>query len=165
MERVYTIPLGDAYKAPRNKRVPRAVNILRQFAQRHMKARNLPVKLSDALNKHLWSKSIQKPPRRVKVRLLKKEDAVYAYLSDEVIEKPKEAEKQKEAPVTKKEDKKEEKTKVEASEKNKDEKEKPKKESKQSKENTHDKEKPKEKSKSEKEKSSKEVKQEDKNEN
>lgn len=104
LERIYTVPLGDAYEAVRNKRVPRAVKMLRAFVARHMKADEERILLSTALNAHLWAHSIQKPPRRVKVRLVKEEDKITAYLADEKAEAPKKAEKKAEAP--KKEEKK-----------------------------------------------------------
>ena len=123
LERIYTVPLGDAYRAPRSKRVPKAVKMLRAFIERHMKADGEKVTLSEALNKYLWRSSIQKPPRRVKVRLIKDEGFIRAYLADEKIEekkeKPKEVPKKEEKkveekkPEVKKEVKKEEK-KVEA---------------------------------------------------
>jgi large subunit ribosomal protein L31e len=94
LERIYTVPFGDAYAASRNVRVPKAVKILRTFAIRHMKAKGLRVVISEALNMHLWEHSIQRPPRRVKVRLVKEEDSVMAYLADEKIEPKKEAKKE-----------------------------------------------------------------------
>lgn len=97
LERIYTVPLGDAYEAPRDKRAPRAVRLLRTFIARHMKARDMKIVLSEALNMHIWSSSIQRPPRRVKVRLIKEDDGVRAYLSDEKIEEPKKEEKKTEA--------------------------------------------------------------------
>jgi large subunit ribosomal protein L31e len=114
LERIYTVPLGDAYDVSRNKRVPRAVKILRAFIARHMKADGEKVTLSEALNKHLWRGSIQRPPRRVKVRLIKDEGFIRAYLADEKIEAPKKKEEKKEEkkkPEKKEEPKKEEKPK------------------------------------------------------
>ncbi|MEW6035379.1 MAG: 50S ribosomal protein L31e, partial [Candidatus Micrarchaeota archaeon] len=89
LERIYTVPLGEAYEAVRRKRTPRAVKILREFIGRHMKADGERIVLSQALNTHLWVRSIQKPPRRVKVRLIKDEGFVRAYLADEKVEEPK----------------------------------------------------------------------------
>jgi len=89
LERIYTVPLGDAYETVRNKRTPRAIKILRAFIARHMKSDGARIVLSENLNKHLWVRSIQKPPRRVKVRLIKDEGVVRAYLPDEKIEEPK----------------------------------------------------------------------------
>ena len=71
LERIYTVPLGKAYEAVRDKRVPKAVKILKKFAARHMKADGERVTLSENLNKYLWERSIQKPPRKVKVRIIK----------------------------------------------------------------------------------------------
>ncbi len=99
LERIYTVPLGEAYEAVRNKRVPRAVKMLRAFIARHMKAEEERILLSSALNEHLWERSIQKPPRRVKVRLVKDEGEIKAYLADEKVEAKKEKkEEKKEAP-------------------------------------------------------------------
>lgn len=103
LERIYTVPLGDAYNVSRSKRTPRAMKLLRAFITRHMKAKEERVVISEALNKLLWARSIQKPPRSVKVRLVKEDGvAVRAYLTDEKITEPKKEEKKgeekKEAP-------------------------------------------------------------------
>ncbi len=108
LERIYTVPLGDAYDAVRNKRAPRAVKILREFLARHMKADE--VLLSEALNKFIWEKSIQKPPRKVKVRVIKEDAVARAYLADEKIEEPKKEEKKAEKKEAPKEEKQAEKT-------------------------------------------------------
>lgn len=72
VERVYTIPLGKALVASRKHRVNRAVNIIKEFASRHMKTQE--VKLSPILNEFLWENSIEKPPRRVTVKIERAED-------------------------------------------------------------------------------------------
>lgn len=96
LERIYTVPLGDAFEVTRNKRVPKAVKLLRGFIARHMKANGEKIVISEALNKHLWVRSIQKPPRRVKVRLIKEDGTIKAYLADEKMEEPKKEEKKAE---------------------------------------------------------------------
>lgn len=103
-ERIYTVPLGDAYEAVRNKRAPKAIKILRQFITKNMKATDERILLSGALNDYIWERSIQKPPRRVKIRVVKDTGKISAYLADEKIEKevPKKAEAKKE-PAEKKE--------------------------------------------------------------
>ncbi len=95
LERIYTVPLGDAYETVRNKRAPRAVKILRTFITRHMKADGEKITLSENLNKFIWSHSIQRPPRRVKVRLIKEDETIRAFLADEKIEEPKKKEEKK----------------------------------------------------------------------
>ena len=80
-ERIYTIPLGRAWISPRNKRTPRAVRIVRDFIQRHMKPENLI--LSNEVNERIWSRGIQKPPRRIRVRAAKDEEGtVTLYLAE-----------------------------------------------------------------------------------
>jgi large subunit ribosomal protein L31e len=80
LERFYTIPLGRAWLAPRKKRVPRAVRMIKEFMLRHMKAKE--VKLDEDLNEFLWRRGIENPPRRVRVRATKdKEDIVKVYLA------------------------------------------------------------------------------------
>ena len=110
LERIYTVPLGDAYETIRNKRAPRAVKILRAFIVRHMKADGEKIVLSEKLNQFIWARSIQKPPRRVKVRLIKDEGKINAYLSDEKVEEPKKKDEGKKE-ESKKEEKKDEKKK------------------------------------------------------
>jgi large subunit ribosomal protein L31e len=89
LERIYTVPLGKAYDYTRTKRTPRAVKLLKEFISRHMKADLGNVLLSNSLNNHIWGRSIQKPPRRVKIRVIKSDGKVRAYLPEE----PTEAEK------------------------------------------------------------------------
>jgi large subunit ribosomal protein L31e len=101
IERLYTINLSKAYEHPRTKRTPRAVSILRDFIVKHLKRESSQVKISDALNKFLWKRSIQKPPRAVKVKVISDKDVVRVYLHDEKIEEVKK-------PETVKEEKKEE---------------------------------------------------------
>jgi len=57
-----------------------------------MKSEGAEIRLSENLNAHIWARSIQKPPRRVKVRLIKDDGFVRAYLSDEKVEEPKKKE-------------------------------------------------------------------------
>jgi len=102
LERVYTIPLGDAYETVRYKRTSRAVKILRAFIARHMKQEDERITLSAALNEHLWQRSIKKPPRRVKVRLVKDAGFIRAFLADEKVTEPRK--KAEEKPAEKKEE-------------------------------------------------------------
>ncbi|HIE13993.1 TPA: 50S ribosomal protein L31e [Candidatus Bathyarchaeota archaeon] len=71
-ERVYTVPLRDAWRTPRQRRAPRAVRILKSFIQRHMKPESIVI--SNEVNEHIWRRGIQKPPRKVRVRALKDRD-------------------------------------------------------------------------------------------
>ncbi len=68
-ERVYVIPLRKAKVVPRRKRTPRAVRELRSFLKRHTKVDKIIIEKN--LNERLWSRGIQKPPPRVRVKATK----------------------------------------------------------------------------------------------
>jgi large subunit ribosomal protein L31e len=77
-ERIYTVPFRKVWATPRGKRTPRASRVLRAFAKRHMKAEK--VEISNDVNEELWARGIRKPPRQIKVRLVKdKEGRVIVY--------------------------------------------------------------------------------------
>jgi large subunit ribosomal protein L31e len=91
-ERIYTIPLRRAWIAPRKKRTPRAMRLIRSYIQRHMKVEP-EVKgeeeeegrlvISNEVNERLWSRGIEKPPRNIRVRAVKdKEGVVTLYLAE-----------------------------------------------------------------------------------
>ncbi len=78
-EKIYTISLRHAWVVtPRGKRAPRAVRDVRDFVSRHMKAEE--VSMSNDVNAALWSRGINKPPRKITVRAVKdKEGKVIVY--------------------------------------------------------------------------------------
>ncbi len=119
MEKIFTINLREAYGKPRNKRAPRAIKIIKEFALRHMKGKE--AKISIRLNAFVWAHSIQKPPRKVKVKMLKKEDIVYVFHIDEEAKIPEKKAKKEE--MEKKEGKKKEEKKKEPKSKEEEKKE------------------------------------------
>ena len=68
-EKFYTINLRDVWTAPRIKRAPKAVRIVKDFVKRRMKVDD--VKISNAVNQEIWKRSIKKPPRKIKIRAVK----------------------------------------------------------------------------------------------
>jgi len=93
-ERVYTIPLGKAWVRPPKKRAPRAMQMIRDFVTKHMKLEmrveaeeesgELPkLVISNDVNEKVWSRSIEKPPRKIRVRAAKdKEGNVTVFLAE-----------------------------------------------------------------------------------
>ena len=80
-ERIYVIPLAKARNGPRNKRAKKAVRYLREFMERHFKPESLVI--SQEVNEKIWSRGIQKPPRKIKIRATKNIDGlVVCYLAD-----------------------------------------------------------------------------------
>ena len=72
--RVYTINLGRAWLTPQHKRTDRVINMIREFAEKHMKSDE--VKLDQDLNRQIWSRGKTNPPRKVRVKMVKDEDDV-----------------------------------------------------------------------------------------
>jgi large subunit ribosomal protein L31e len=74
LTRVYTINLGRAWLTPQYKRTDRVINIIREFAEKHMKSDE--IKLDQDLNRQIWSRGKTHPPRNVRVKMTKDEDGV-----------------------------------------------------------------------------------------
>lgn len=72
--RVYTVPLRRAFEAPRYRRAKVAIRLIKDFAVRHMKARD--IKIEEAVNKVIWSRGIRSPPRRMKLEMERDEDGI-----------------------------------------------------------------------------------------
>jgi len=88
-ERFYTIPLRKAWISTRKKRAPRAGRIVKSFILKHMKVRTEaeeeeeePEKLviDNEVNEKLWSRGIEKPPRKIRVRVIKDKEGVVTVL-------------------------------------------------------------------------------------
>jgi large subunit ribosomal protein L31e len=74
IERIYTIPLGVAKKAPIYRRSNRAMTEVREYLAKHMKTSEENVKISPGLNEVIWKRGDMKPPLSVRVRAVKFED-------------------------------------------------------------------------------------------
>ena len=72
MERVFVIPLAEVMKAPRSKRVQKAIRYIRSYASKHTKSED--VKISDALNKKLWERGMRNIPSKIEVKASTSED-------------------------------------------------------------------------------------------
>jgi large subunit ribosomal protein L31e len=64
--RSYVINLRSVYSAPRKKRSKVAIRKIREFVARHLRYSGA-IKIDPRLNELLWSRSIEKPPRKVKL--------------------------------------------------------------------------------------------------
>ncbi len=68
-EKFYDLNLNRIWNAPREKRTPRAVRFLREFVSNRMKTTE--VSISEEANSMLWQRGISKPPRRIRIRVVK----------------------------------------------------------------------------------------------
>ena len=65
-EKIYTIPLRGTVRKSRLKRSQCAMGIIKKFIKTHTKAKT--VKIGKNLNEKVWERSMEKPPRRVRVK-------------------------------------------------------------------------------------------------
>jgi large subunit ribosomal protein L31e len=71
-ERIYTVPLKEAWQAQRYRRSERAVMVLKAFAVRHMKAKEVSVDTS--VNETIWARGIRSPPHKIRVKMTRDEE-------------------------------------------------------------------------------------------
>ena len=100
-ERIYTVPLKEAWNAQRYRRSERAMMVLKAFAKRHMKAETITV--DTTVNEAIWARGIKSPPHKIRVKMTKDDEGAVTITMAEV-----------EAPAEAKEPKKESKSKVKA---------------------------------------------------
>jgi len=87
-ERFYTIPLRKVWISPRKKRAPKAGRLVKSFVMKHMKVRTEAdeeeeaekLVISNEVNEKLWSRGIEKPPRKIRVRVVKDKEGVVTVL-------------------------------------------------------------------------------------
>ncbi len=72
LERVYTIPLGKVLLSQSQHRAVRAINMIREFARKHMKTNQ--VKIDEEVSHLIWSRGVRSPPRKIRVRMVKTDD-------------------------------------------------------------------------------------------
>lgn len=72
VERLFTIPLRGL--DPRWRRGEKAVQRVRAYLARHLKADPGAVKIDGSINELLFARGIRKPPPRIRVRAMKFED-------------------------------------------------------------------------------------------
>ena len=74
LTRTYIVPLGVVYEAAPYRRAKKAVIVIREFATRHMKARQ--VSIDSKVNELIWARGIKHPPRRLTLEMERDEDGV-----------------------------------------------------------------------------------------
>ena len=72
LERVYTINLGKVLLSPNNQRAKRAINMVKEYARRHMKTEE--IKIEEGVNHQIWKRGIKHPPRKIRVRMTKTDE-------------------------------------------------------------------------------------------
>ncbi|HIJ16156.1 MAG TPA: 50S ribosomal protein L31e [Thermoplasmata archaeon] len=84
VERIFTVPLRMTKQIPKSKRAPRAIKEVKDYVRQHladksMSKDDLPAKdvwIDYKLNEHLWSRGIENPPSKVRVKAIRFEDGL-----------------------------------------------------------------------------------------
>lgn len=74
-EAIYTIPIYKVYWGRRTNRAARAIKLVRRFIARHFGVDEKDVVIHNNVNEYIWSRSIEKPPRRVTVKAVKDQES------------------------------------------------------------------------------------------
>lgn len=72
LARIYTINFSKGWLTPKHKRTDRVINMVKEFAMKHMKSSQ--IKIDQELNRYIWKKGKTNPPRKVRVRIVKDDD-------------------------------------------------------------------------------------------
>ena len=92
LERTYNVPLRRTWLyTPRYRRAKRAVNALREFMARHMKAEFENIKVGKYANLEIWKNGIKNPPHHIKVDAKKDDKGI---VTVEIVGAPKEIKKE-----------------------------------------------------------------------
>jgi large subunit ribosomal protein L31e len=83
LERVFTVPLTVTRQIPKTKRAPRAIKEIKEFIRQHMidKGSDEEEQLKDVwidfrVNELIWSRGIENPPRKIRVKAIRFEDGL-----------------------------------------------------------------------------------------
>ncbi len=78
-EAIYVIPLSRVYwGGSRRTRGKRAIRLIREFVRRHFNAER--VILDNMVNEYIFSYKIEKPPRRIAVKVIEIDEKIYKVL-------------------------------------------------------------------------------------
>ena len=72
LERVYTIPLGKVLLSANTHRAVRAINMIKEFARRHMKTHT--IKIDEEISHIIWARGVRSPPRKIRVKMTKTDE-------------------------------------------------------------------------------------------
>jgi len=73
-ERLYTISLRDANRAPRGKRAQKAARYIRDFLKKHTKSET--IRIDPSLNEQIWEDGGKRLKPRIQIKTTTEEDGV-----------------------------------------------------------------------------------------
>jgi large subunit ribosomal protein L31e len=84
IERIFTVPLTVTKRVPRTKRAPRAIKEIKEYVRQHLTDKSMSkdempekdVWIDYRLNEYLWSRGIENPPSKVRIKAIRFEDGL-----------------------------------------------------------------------------------------
>jgi large subunit ribosomal protein L31e len=78
-EALYVVPLQRVYwGGSRRTRGKRAIRLIKEFVERHFKAKR--VIIDNMVSEYIFSYKIEKPPRRIAVKVIEIDEGIYKVL-------------------------------------------------------------------------------------
>lgn len=74
-ERVITVPLREAYAESKGQRADKAMSIIRSHLAKQFKVEPADVRLDPSINEAVWARGRTKPPRKLRVRAARFDEA------------------------------------------------------------------------------------------
>ncbi|MFB6111127.1 MAG: 50S ribosomal protein L31e [Halobacteriaceae archaeon] len=82
-ERVVTVPLRDVTAAPSHERADRAMRLIREHLAQHFSVEDEQVRLDPSINEAVWADGRSNPPRKLRVRAARFDEAGEAIVEAE----------------------------------------------------------------------------------
>lgn len=82
-ERVMTVPLRDVLAEAKGKRADQAMDLVRGHLAQHFDVEEDAVRLDPSINEAVWSRGRSKPPKKLRVRAARFEEAGEAVVEAE----------------------------------------------------------------------------------
>ena len=82
-ERVMTVPLRDVLAESKTSRADKAMSLVRSYLAQHFNVDEDAVRLDPSINEAVWERGRSKPPRKLRVRAARFEEAGAAVVEAE----------------------------------------------------------------------------------
>ncbi len=76
-EMIFTVPLRKVKMMPRTRRAPGAIKLIRSFLVKHLRIEEDSIWIDETLNEKIWERGIQKPPSRIKIKVVETEEEIF----------------------------------------------------------------------------------------
>jgi large subunit ribosomal protein L31e len=101
LEREHIVPLKKVYERTKTKRAKKAINVIKAFMKKHFRISEEDVLISNKVNELVWERGMEKPLRKIKVKVIVAEGKANVFLPNEKMpEKKEKKEKKKEEEKT-----------------------------------------------------------------